>query len=79
MTIPGVGVDRDDACGGSHELVGQNRNGGGERKDLIVDRVEIGIYVVLEQAVGRLRRRGSGGLCYALLFQPLLGDCVANS
>ena len=70
----GVRVDRGDAGGGSLELVGQTRDGASERNDLIVDRLGTGIYVVLERARGRLRRRGSGGLCHALLVQPLLGE-----
>ncbi len=73
LAPPGVRVDRGDAGGGSLELVGQIRDGAGERNDLLVDRAGTGIYVVLERIVGLLRRRSSG-LCHALLFQPLLGE-----
>ena len=73
LAPPGVRVDRDDAGGGSLELVGQIRDGAGERNDLVVDRAGSGIYVVVERIAGLLRRSGSG-LCHALLCQPLFGE-----
>ena len=73
LALPGARVDRGDAGGGSLELVGQIRDGAGERNDLIVDRAGSGIYVVLERIAG-LRRRRSSGICRALLAQPLFGE-----